>query len=113
MPQIREKSFEDGFIDCKTKTAEPAGLSLLWQVEGSGNVILCTTRLPEREQPYILNVELIRAKLMEITNKREDWSIFDEQGNFGEQLADIQKLFIQTLDTINEAAKASVLADKC
>jgi GH35 family endo-1,4-beta-xylanase len=106
-------TFNDGVIDCKIRTAEPAGLSLLWQVEGFGNVILCTTRLPEREQPYILNVELARAKLMEIIIKWEDWSIFDEEENFGNQLADIQKLFIQTLENINEPAKTSVQADKC
>ena len=106
-------TFKDGVIECNTKTAEPAGLSLLWPIEGFGNVILYTTRLPEREQPYILNVELARAKLMEITIKREDWSIFEEEENIGNQVAEIQKLFIQTLDNINNPAKASMLADKC
>ncbi|MBN1786883.1 MAG: endo-1,4-beta-xylanase [Sedimentisphaerales bacterium] len=106
-------TFKDGIIECKTKTAEPAGLSLLWPIEGFGNVILYTTRLPDREQPYILNVELARAKLMEITIKREDWSAFEEKENFADQLAETQKLFIETLDNINEPAKASMLADKC
>lgn len=106
-------TFKDGVIDCKTRASEPAGLSLLWPVEGFGSVILYTTRLPEREQPYILNVELARAKLMQITIKREDWSIFEEKNELSSQAAEIQKLFIQTLEHINEPAKASVQADKC
>lgn len=106
-------TFKDGIIDCKTRGSEPAGLSLLWPVEGFGNVMLYTTRLPEREQPYILNVELARAKLMEITIKREDWAIFEQKNHLGTQAEEIQELFIRTLESINEPAKASVQADKC
>ncbi|MGA2916479.1 MAG: endo-1,4-beta-xylanase [Sedimentisphaerales bacterium] len=107
-------SFEDGIIDCKSRTnAEPAGLALLWPVKGFGTVSLCTTRLPEREQPYILNVELARAKLMEITCKREDWAIFEQKNHFGSEANEIQWLFIQTLENINDPSKASVVADEC
>jgi GH35 family endo-1,4-beta-xylanase len=106
-------TFSDGIIDCRTRGSEPAGLCLLWPVEGFGNVMLYTTRLPDREQPYILNVELARAKLMEITIKREDWSIFDQKSELGNQISEIQKLFIQTLENISEPQKASAVADKC
>ena len=107
-------TFEDGLIDCKPRTSsEPVGLSLLWSVKGFGNVSLCTTRLPEREQPYILNVELARAKLMEITCKREDWAIFEQKNHFGSEANEIQWFFIQMLENINDPAKASVLADEC
>ena len=106
-------TFKDGIIDCKTRSSEAAGLSLLWPVEGFGNVMLYTTRLPEREQPYILNVELARGKLMEVTIKREDWSIFEQKNHFGTQIDEIQKLFVQTLENINEPDKASILADDC
>jgi GH35 family endo-1,4-beta-xylanase len=106
-------TFNAGIIDCKTRGSEPAGLCLLWPVENFGNVMLYTTRLPDREQPYILNVELARAKLMEITIKREDWSIFEQKNELGNQIADIQKLFIQTLENISEPEKASASADKC
>jgi hypothetical protein len=107
-------TFQDGVIDCKTRSgAEPAGLSLLWPVEGFGNVSLSTTRLPEREQPYILNVELARAKLMEITIKREDWAIFEQKNHFGSEANEIQWLFVQMLENINEPVKASTLADAC
>ena len=36
-----------------------------------------TTRLQPREQPYNLNVELARFRLMKIMQKQEDWNLFD------------------------------------
>ena len=33
--------------------------------------------------PYILNVELARAQLMRIAQKREDWGLFDYPGAEG------------------------------
>lgn len=106
-------TFSDGVIDCKMRGTEPAGLSLLWPVEGFGNVMLYTTRLPEREQPYILNVELARAKLMEIVTKREDWAIFEQANHISTQSAETQKLFIEMLENINDPVTAAVIADKC
>ena len=38
----------------------PAALSLMWQTKNFGTVMLETTRLPERDEPYILNLELAR-----------------------------------------------------
>ncbi|OQA01471.1 MAG: Glycosyl hydrolase family 10 [Planctomycetes bacterium ADurb.Bin401] len=106
-------TFADGVIDCKTRGSEPAGLCLLWPVEGFGNVMLYTTRLPEREQPYILNVEIVRGKLMEIAMKREDWAIFDQTSELKGKADELQKNFIEVLENINDPAKASLLADKC
>ena len=106
-------TFKDGVIDCKTRGSEPAGLSLLWPVEGFGNIMLYTTRLQEREQPYILNVEIVRGKLMEIATKREDWAIFDQTSQLAGQAEELQKLFIEMLENTNDPGKASVLADKC
>ncbi len=56
----------DGVIECKRKSNDSAGLSLLWPVEGFGRILLATTRLPDRKEPYNLNIELARAKLMQI-----------------------------------------------
>ena len=70
-------TFKGGFIECKKPNLETAGLALLWPVDGFGRVLLPTTCLPERDAPYNLNVEVARAKLMQIVNKREDWSFFD------------------------------------
>jgi hypothetical protein len=91
---------------------ESAGIALLWPVEGFGKILLPTARLPERKRPYILNVELARAKLMQITLKREDWSLFEETNGFSDLVHQAKDLFIEALQNISEPAKASMLADE-
>ncbi len=105
-------SFNNGIIEISRKSAESTGIAILWSVEGFGKMLLPTTRLPERETPYNLNVELARAKLMEITIKREDWAAFDDDESMLELVQQAQNYFIASLQHINDSAKASLLADK-
>lgn len=104
-------TFSDGVIECSKKSQDSAGLSLLWPVDGFGRLLLSTTRIPERQEPYILNVELARARLMQITLKREDWALFDQSDELEAQAEEAQSLFIEALQNISEPDKASVLAD--
>jgi len=104
--------FKSGIIDCRKKTSEAAGLALLWPIEDFGKILLSTTRLPERKKPYVLNVELARAKLMRITLKREEWSLFEETNHFAQLAHEALGLFIKALRNISDPAKASVLADE-
>lgn len=104
--------FKDGLIECEKKSHDSAGLALLWPVKDNGRLLLNTTRLPERPEPYNLNLELARARLMQITLKREDWSFFEQSEAFDAQAQEIQDLFIQSLQHIDEPAKASELADE-
>lgn len=104
--------FNNGVIEYNKKNNEPAGLALLWPIEGFGKILLPTTRLPERQRPYNLNVELARAKLMQITIKREDWSFFEETNSLSNAAKLPQDLFIQSLQNIGQPSRASVLADE-
>jgi hypothetical protein len=91
---------------------ETAGLALLWHVDGFGKVLLPTTCLPERERPYNLNVEMTRARLMQIINKREDWSFFDGLEGLRDISEEAQHLFIKAIQNISDAPPASILADE-
>lgn len=102
----------DGCVECVRPSLETAGLALLWPIEGFGRVLLPTTCLPERDRPYILNVELARAKLMQITNRREEWSFFDNLEGMEEISKESQELFIEAIQHINDAPTASQLADR-
>jgi GH35 family endo-1,4-beta-xylanase len=104
-------SFEDGVIECKKTTQATSGLALLWPVEGFGKLLLPTTCLPERQQPYNLNVEIARAKLMQIINKREDWSVFSSPPVLTELSEQSQDLFIGAVQNLSNPAKAAQLAD--
>jgi len=105
-------TFRNGIIECEKPNLETAGLALLWPIDGFGKVLLPTTCLPEREQPYNLNVEIARAKLMQIINKREDWSFFNQLEDLTDFSKEAQDLFIQAIQKISDASLASKLADK-
>jgi hypothetical protein len=104
-------AFADGAVDCIRPNLETAGLALLWPIEGFGRVLLPTTCLPERDRPYILNVELARAKLMQITNRREEWSFFDSLEGMEDISKESQELFIKAIQSIKDAPAAAQLAD--
>jgi len=103
--------FRDGYVECTKPNLETAGLALLWPIDGFGKVMLPTTCLPERAKPYILNVEIARAKLMQIVNKREDWSFFGSDGA-GNVSKKAQALFVKAIQNISNAPMASKLADE-
>lgn len=105
--------FKDGEIECVKKSNEAAGLALLWGIEDTGHhLLLATTRLPERLEPYNLNLELARARMMQITLKREDWALFDQSDKFEEMAQEVEDLFIKALQHISVPERASVFADQ-
>jgi len=105
-------SFKNGFIECKRPNLETAGLALLWPIDGFGRVLLPTTCLPDRERPYNLNVEITRAKLMQIVNKREDWLFFNDNEGLGDICKEGQGLFVRAIQNISDSAQSSKLADE-
>ncbi len=105
-------TFKNSFLECKKPNLETAGLALLWAIDGFGKVLLPTTCLPERSSPYILNLEIARAKLMQIINKREDWSFFNQLEGLEDISKQAQHLFIQAIQNIKEPSLASKLADE-
>ncbi len=104
-------SFKDGIIECQRHNLETAGLALLWPIDGFGKVLLPTTCLPDRERPYNLNVEITRAKLMQIVNKREDWLFFNDNDGLGEICKEGQDLFVRAIQNISDSQQSSKLAD--
>jgi len=105
-------TFKNAFLDCKKTNLETAGLALLWPIDGFGKVLLPTTCLPERKHPYNLNIEIARAKLMQIINKREDWSFFSSIEDLEDISKQAQDLLIQAIQNIKDSPLASKLADE-
>jgi hypothetical protein len=105
-------SFSDGFLVCFKPTQETAGVALLWPVEGFGRILLPTACLPEREQPYNLNLELARGRLMQTIIKREDWSIFEDSDVLAALYAEAQDSFVKAIQNTADGPVAAQLADK-
>ncbi len=108
VPLRAEITLKDGVIQCKKRSAGPAGLVLLWPVEGVGEVMVETVRLCEREKPYILEVELARGRLMRICQKIEDWGLLNYEGTeeLSEQVGQARDLLVKALQA-DTAADAS------
>lgn len=113
VPLRAELSFKNGIITCKKRAAGPAGLAILWKVEGAGTILLETIRVQERERPYVLQVELARGRLLRINHKLEDWGLLDsteaERMNAG--LNEARDTLIAALKT-EEPAEAAMLGEK-
>jgi hypothetical protein len=101
--------FRNALIECKKQHQETSGLALLWPVKNFGRLMLPTTSLPERDRLYNLNIEIARAKLMQIVNKREDWSVLDDLGGLSKEA---QELFVQAIGEQSSPSAASMLADE-
>jgi hypothetical protein len=108
VPLRAEISFKDGVIVCDKRAAGPAGLAILWDVAGVGRVLLETVRVLERDKPYILQVEFVRARLMRLNQKLEDWGLmdFEDIDDVATMVYDARMLLIKALqaDTPAEAA---------
>ena len=113
IPAPAEILYREGLIQCTKHSPGLAGLTLLWPVNDLGQFMMCTTRLEERDEPYNLNLELARSRLMRVMQKREDWGLFDYHDT--EELAKLTdeatNLFLEALSTDNQV-EAAKLADE-
>jgi GH35 family endo-1,4-beta-xylanase len=110
VPLRADIEFRKGEIVCKKRTAGPAGLVLLWAVPGVGTILLDTARVPERDKPYLLQVELLRGRLMRIAHKLEEWQQFDpdEGADFTAALDACRDLLIRALQAETPGQSAQV-----
>lgn len=114
VPVRAEIGASSGLIACAPRTADPIGLALMWPVDGFGTVLLETTRLPLRDKPYNLHVELARHRLMRISLKREEWGLFDYPGleEISKEIDQARGLFVSALQHQSEPLTSAKLADQ-
>ncbi len=114
VPVRGELRVDDHIIACESRSREALGLSVLWPVKDYGTVQLQTTRLPMRDEPYHLHIELARHRLMRISTKREEWGLFDYPG-VGEIAAKVDQardLFLEALQKTGDPPAAARVADR-
>jgi len=81
---------EPGRISCQKNSSETAGLNIQLDVPAQpgvaggtslGLLTLQTCLLPERDEPYLLSLELARHRIMLFLNKLEEWGMTDLPGD--------------------------------
>jgi len=115
VPIRGEFAYVDGEIQCRKRAAGPAALTVLWESKNFGSVMLDTTRLAERDEPYLLNLELARGRMMRLMQKREDWGLFDivEAQTISEKSNECRDLLLEAIVNMENPAKAALFADRC
>ncbi len=113
VPIPGEVVFRDGYLIAEKADEHATGVALLWDCGPIGVFHVETTRLPPREKPYVLNVELARFRLMRIVQKQEDWNLFDfpRAEKFTAAFHEAQSYFAEALGKLHEPGEASKLAD--
>ena len=66
-----------GRIVCKPDDAAATALCLEFDAAPIGRLMLQTCLLPQREEPYRLNLELARHRIKQYIAKGEEWLLFD------------------------------------
>jgi hypothetical protein len=97
IPYQATVSFEGGHLRCQIPRPESAAIMLQCEVAapeidgvavpmlvptgtkagGLGLLTIQTCLLPQREDPYLLAMEIARHRIMLFLNKLEDWAVFD------------------------------------
>jgi hypothetical protein len=114
VPIPGEVSFRDGQLVVTRNEEHPVGVALMWDIGDYGAYHLETTRLPPRDQPYNLNVELARCRLMKIVQKQEDWNLFDfpRTEKYMQRFRESQALFADALGKLHVPDDAARCADQ-
>jgi len=112
IPVRADLAASKGHIRCLKRTPGACGLALLWDAGAAGRLMLPTARLPERKKPYNLNVELARARVMQLIEKREDWGLFDypEADDLNDEFERARARFVESLKR-DDPVEAAAVAD--
>lgn len=108
--------FEPGAVICEKRETGAAALALQHRVGDLGDLTIQTCLLPERDEPYLLTLELARHRLMMLFAKLEEWAMFDLDSNHPvtKRTESARRLFIEALCLQNDdPAKAERLAYEC
>jgi len=115
IPVRSQLEFGDNRLIASRQGDAAVGLVIMWEVHNYGKILQQTTRLPERQAPYNLNLELVRGKLLRVSLKREEWGMIDlETADEHQELvnAALDKFISALCQAADEPDKASLLADE-
>src|SRR4051794_8204410 len=65
----------DRVITCRRTGCESGRFQLAWPVPGFGVPVVTTASLPEREEPYLLTLELARGKIAQVRDQVSLWEV--------------------------------------
>ncbi|MFO1095206.1 MAG: endo-1,4-beta-xylanase, partial [Planctomycetaceae bacterium] len=70
---------QENVVTCRRPHSDSGKLHVPWPVPGFGRPVLSTTSLRERDEPYLLPVELARGKLATLRDQCAAWELLNMQ----------------------------------
>src|SRR5262245_28181428 len=64
---------DGNLVICRRQNSDSGKLNVAWPVAGFGRPVLSTASLPERDEPYLLVVELARGRIVQTRNQLALW----------------------------------------
>ena len=104
----------DNLIGCRRTSSESVKFHVAWPVQNFGRIIIPTASLPEREEPYLLAVELARGKIVQVRNQSAQWELagLNIPPEFREPNRAAHQSFSRAAASQNQPEVASRLADE-
>jgi len=66
---------EGNVLTCRRPLSESGRLHVAWRIAGFGAPVVCTASLPERDEAYLLALELARGKLAQLRDQISAWEL--------------------------------------
>lgn len=115
VPMSAQKVWEsDHLLRLERESHDSGNVYIPWQVEGHGEVLLCTATLMERDRPYHLPVEVARGTVNRLRSKAESWKLAGLRvpAPLTAQIQAASRTFVQAATTQqDEIAAASAAED--
>src|SRR5262245_26564865 len=101
-------------IVCRRQNSDSGKLNIAWPVTGFGRPVLATASLPEREEIYILAVELARGKIVQVRNQVAVWQAAGMAipESFVPLHREAHQLLARSVAAHDDPAKASAIAQQ-
>lgn len=101
-------------VVCRRQNSDSGKLNVAWPVPGFGRPMLATSSLPEREESYLLAVELARGKIVQVRNQLAFWQAagMTVSAEFLELHRNAHRLLAQAVAVQNRPDVASSLAQQ-
>ena len=96
------------------ETDDSGNLMVPWAIDGEAEIMLSTATLIEKEQPYVLAVELARGKINQVRNQLDDWQSIglSVPQALNDTVRRAQECFARAVTRQDNPQEASQLADQ-
>ena len=103
---------DENLVACYRNSSESGKLHVAWPVEGFGRPVITSSSLPERDEPYVLAVELARGKISRIRDQVSYWELagMTLSEEFHALNRETHRLFGRATSMQDQPAAASALA---